>query len=76
MIKKLATGMTKFQKWIIALLITFGLIFFYFWRQDVEYKKDYERCKDIISRGDERNRNTKYISQYIDVIPEECRKYL
>lgn len=69
--------MTTFQKWIIALLITFGLIFFYFWRQDVEYKKDYERCKDIIARGDERNRNrnTRYISQY-DGIPEECSKYL
>lgn len=68
--------MTTFQKWIIALLITFGLIFLYFWRRDVEYKKDYERCKDIIARSDERNHNRKSLDPDGGSIPEECLKYL
>lgn len=31
--------MTTFQKFIIITLIGSGLIFFYFWRSDVEYER-------------------------------------
>lgn len=29
--------MTTFQKWIVVILIGFGLLLFYFWRSDVYY---------------------------------------
>lgn len=42
---------------------------------DMVYKQDYERCRNAITRSDEKTRNSKYITPYNN-IPEECRKYL
>lgn len=35
----MAETMTKFQKWVIALFIVFGLVLLYFWRVDVTYNR-------------------------------------
>lgn len=39
--------MTTFQKWILAILIGFGILFFYFWRSDVGYER-----KPVINKLD------------------------
>jgi preprotein translocase subunit YajC len=73
--KKKVHKMTTFQKLIIFILISFGAIIIFFWRMDMAYKQEYERCKNAIARSDEKTSNGKYFSRYNNP-PEECRKYL
>lgn len=42
--------MTTFQKWILAILIGFGILFFYFWRSDVKYEQDKDRGIKTLDR--------------------------